>query len=90
MMCGRSQSSYENMAALEARHTWLKHAKMDFKLIQHWQKSQNCNGCYANGWHTISSYCGQYLLPYVKGKGKGLPVICHEGTEEYNYSSTQS
>jgi len=25
-----------------------------------------------------------------KGRGKGLPVICHEGTDEYKYSSTQS
>jgi len=25
-----------------------------------------------------------------KRRGKGLPIICHEGTGEYKYSSTQS
>jgi hypothetical protein len=25
-----------------------------------------------------------------KGRGKGLPIICNEGTEEYRYSCTAS
>jgi len=36
----------------------------------------------------VSAYSICFCM--CKGRGKGLPIICHEGTKEYRYSSTQS